>query len=176
MKRTRKPAKGVKKSARKSVKKAPAKKKSGRAKGSTPAKLSRLKPRHPSRAFVPYVMIETRPIDASAYGISEKDAARGTELHLVISGPGADAMAEQMQSTGGSYWESDGPNFAYNIVTVWSEAEYKEIIRELKNDGARVQVVDYMPRSSYGETLSLRETLKRRRHERAGEMRPRRSR
>lgn len=83
----------------------------------------------------PVVLISERPVDASAYGISAREAEKGTELSVHFHHPQARTIADRVQSWMGSYWETDGNDFAYNMTTVWSDAERKKAIDELRRDG-----------------------------------------
>lgn len=95
------------------------------------------------------VVVEERPIDASAYGISEAEAERGSTLNLYIKHPNARAIIDRIGSTGGSYWELADAGFAYNMVDVWSDKERKAVLTELKRDGLYVTFsdADYIPRA-----------------------------
>lgn len=73
------------------------------------------------------------------------------KMSLFINHPNARAIADRIQTTHGSSWEVADSNFAYNIIYVFSDAERRQVLNELKRDGLIVQFSEYpLPRQWIG--------------------------
>jgi hypothetical protein len=57
-----------------------------------------------------------------------------------VSGPGAAAFARDEQSIGGSRWETDGPDFAYAVLS-----NHADLVDELQREGYYLDVDMYTP-------------------------------
>lgn len=58
----------------------------------------------------------------------------------MVQGPGASAWAKDDQSIAGSRWESDGPDFAYAILS-----DHPGLLDELKSEGYELDLDSYSP-------------------------------
>jgi hypothetical protein len=57
-----------------------------------------------------------------------------------VDGPGATAWAKDDQTISGSRWESDGPDFAYAILS-----DHPGLLAELEHEGYELNLDAYSP-------------------------------
>jgi hypothetical protein len=89
------------------------------------------------------------------YVLAKEDIYRPNPVHTVVledsdsdeyaviatvSGPGAAAFARDEQSIGGSRWETDGPDFAYAVLS-----NHADLVDELQREGYYLDVDMYTP-------------------------------